>query len=76
MPKYWKTRMSVSILSEGDKPPIFDDLKAVHEAITIGDCSGEVECRGCIPLTEEQCAEALMAQGSDPAFLIEGYDGE
>jgi hypothetical protein len=31
---------------------------------------------GVIPLDEEQCAEELYAQGSDPGFLIPDWEEE
>jgi hypothetical protein len=68
--KYWKQVMRVEILSEGERPPVFDDLKDVHEAITRGDCSGVVENIMSTPLSREDCADALLEQASDPGFLI------
>jgi hypothetical protein len=35
-----------------------------------GGCSGMVSIKSTQELTVEECAEALLAQGSDPDFLI------
>ena len=74
MSKYWKKVIHVEILSEGEHPPVFDNLQDVHYAIHDGPCSGMTEEIMVIPLSREHMAESLINQGSDPAFLIEDWE--
>ena len=74
--KYWKKVLRVEILCEGETPVVIDDLKEAHYQITEGHCSGIVEEIMVAPLTREECAEALIAQGSDPDFLVEDWEEE
>lgn len=71
---YWKTVVRVEILSDGEKPPVFDDLSTIHEAITHGGCSGMVDDEGTRELSRLECIAALIEQGSDPAFLVMDYE--
>jgi hypothetical protein len=68
MTKFWKTMVTVEILSDGDEPPAFGSLEQVQYAITFGDCSGEVST-STEELTGPEMAQALVRQGSDPRFL-------
>lgn len=73
---FHKTVISIEVLSEGPyKPTLLED---VHHDITDGQCSGVWSITGTSQLTREQMAEALIAQGSDPEFLLgdDEYDGQ
>jgi hypothetical protein len=75
MDKFYKTVISIEILSDELYPDCVT-LEQINYDITEGHCSGrlltEVHNE---ELTKEQMAEALIAQGSDPSFLI-GEDTE
>lgn len=69
MSKYWRTVITVEVLSEGANPPDFKNLAQVHHAITQGDCSGYFRDEHQ-EVPEEVMRELLMEHGSDPSFLI------
>lgn len=68
--RYWKTTYTVVVLSKGLKPPHFNSALSLHEAITTGDCSG-ADSHESVAVSEDDMAALLVAQGSDPEFLIE-----
>lgn len=68
-----KTRLIVEVLSDNDWE--WDNLGDIAYAITDGDCSGTVSVESIQYLSPEDTAQALVEQGSDPAFLL-GEDWE
>lgn len=72
--KFYRTKISVEILSED--PVSFDNLAAVHQSITDGDCSGVWDVINVDELDGKQAASALSAQGSDPTFFRINEKGE
>ena len=69
MAKYWKTIITVEVLTEDDDPPNFNDLSDVAYEITDGHASG-VFSQSSEEVTEEKMRGLLLEQGSDPDFLI------
>jgi hypothetical protein len=69
---YVRTVIKVTVLSRGDFD--WDSLTDVAYAISDGDCSGEAETESVEYLTPRQMNDALIAQGSDPDFLIPEED--
>lgn len=65
---YYKTRIVVTVLSDGPYNP--DTIHDLAYDITEGECSGDYKVESSEELTREEMAEALEAQGSDPAFLL------
>ena len=71
---YKKTVLEVTVLSEGNWD--WETLGGVAYDITNGDCSGDIEVKEAVFLSEEQTARELVKQGSDPAFLLgEKWEG-
>lgn len=68
---YWVTTFTVEVLSEGPEPPEFDSLADVHERVTNGDMSGWTSPEVYREVGAVEMAHLLLAQGSDPAFLID-----
>ncbi len=67
--KFYKTVITVTVLSE-DEPVSTDcELGTIVYQITDGNWSGEVENDGGTELTPAQAAQELIAQGSDPSFF-------
>ena len=75
MNKYYKTVIQVTVLSENADVSNLD-LEEIAEVITIGDCSGQKEVVEVSELTPYECAQALIAQGSDTEFFGLTEDGE
>ena len=69
MDNYWRTRITVEVLSVGKKPPDFGTLAQVHYAITDGDCSGQWD-EEHEQLDRAAFRSACEAQGSDPEFFF------
>jgi hypothetical protein len=67
--KYWKTTVITTVLSEGFNPPDYSSLSEVAEDIDNGDASGEVTYDHT-EVSKDTMRELLIAQGSDPEFLI------
>jgi hypothetical protein len=57
------------VLSEGFNPPDYSSLSEVAEDIDNGDASGEVTYDHT-EVSKDTMRELLIAQGSDPEFLI------
>ena len=74
--KFYKTIITVEVLSEDEPLDSNLELDAVHHVITDGDCSGQVTWGDPVLLTPEQAAKALEAQGSDPGFFSLTSDGK
>lgn len=73
-PLYYRTIISVEVLSEGLYDP--DTLSQVDYDTAEGDCSGSWEILKSEQLTREEMAEALIRQGSCPSFIISDYAEE
>jgi hypothetical protein len=65
---FYATVITVEVISEEPYNP--DTLADVHYDVTEGGCSGVWKITGRSTLTREQVKEALIAQGSDPEFLL------
>jgi hypothetical protein len=65
---FYRTVVRVEVLSE--LPFRFENLTDVHNAITTGECSGCIQIAvDNRPMDGRECAERLLAEGSDPAFF-------
>lgn len=71
MTKYYKTTITYEVLSVHE-PVQFETLTDLHYECTEGHCSGMFVSTDIQTLTEEEVRAALIAQGSEPEFLIEG----
>lgn len=67
--KYFKTTITYEVLSKGE-PVQFESMADLHAATYDGDCSGHFIETKIETLTEDEMRAALIAQGSDPEFLI------
>jgi hypothetical protein len=68
-PKFFKTVIQVTILSE-DEPIGADlDLHQICDEITYGDCSGISKVISTEKLCGKRAAKLLIEQGSDPEFF-------
>jgi hypothetical protein len=65
--KYYRTIITVEILS--DYPYSVDTLADVGYDMTEGDVSGQITEK-CEEITKMEMKKALIAQGSDPVFII------
>lgn len=66
--KFWKSTITVTVLTCGEKPPQYMSLDEVNYDITEGDASGlwaQVDSE----MTQKEMDDALIAQGSDPEFF-------
>lgn len=72
MAKFWKTTITVTVLSEGDEPS-FDSLGQVAYEIEDGDCSGHWS-EDRVEISAQDMADELYKQGSEPGFLGIGVD--
>ena len=71
--KYYRSVIQVEVLTDHLYYP--DDLASINYDITHGGCSGMVEnITTNEELTTEECAEALINQGSSVEFLIPDED--
>jgi hypothetical protein len=68
--KYYRTIITVEILS--DYPYSVDTLADVGYDMTDGDVSGRI-IEKCEEITKMEMKKALIAQGSDPAFVFGEY---
>lgn len=74
--KFYKTVITVTVLSEDEPLDSNMELESVHDAITTGDCSGQVVWSDPVLLTPLEAAKALEEQGSDPGFFMLTADGK
>jgi hypothetical protein len=65
--KYYRTIITVEILS--DYPYSVDTLAHVGYDVTEGDVSGSITEK-CEEITRDEMKKALIAQGSDPNFIL------
>lgn len=71
--KYFRTVFEIEYLSDME-PPSFPTLAQIEYDITEGHASGVVNVIVQEEVTKERMAELLIAQGSDPEFLIPEED--
>lgn len=74
MSKYYKTIIEVEVLSEDPYNP--EELEQIAADITTGDCSGKWTISSSEEVSKEKMTELLIAQGSDPEFLIREDEDE
>lgn len=74
-PKFFRSSFLVEVLSQ-DEPTSQMGLSEIAYAISEGDCSGATRCIGVDQLTAQQCAAALLSQGSSPSFFKIEEHGE
>lgn len=67
--KFWKTTITVTILSEGDEPPSYNSLSDMADDVFQGDVSGQWTTNESEELEPQVMADELVGQASDPAFL-------
>jgi hypothetical protein len=67
--KFYKTVLTVVVLSEDRAPSEHHDLDVIAYNIKDGDWSGEVACGKPQRLTGAEMADELQKQGSDPGFF-------
>jgi len=65
---YSKTIIMVTILSDTSYQP--QSIESLGHDIIHGDLSGSWEIIYHKELTDKECAEELIKQGSDPSFLL------
>lgn len=69
--RFWKTTVRVVVLTDGLLPPLYRNACEVDSDITTGGASGEFEVVEQVEVSRDEMATLLIAQGSDPGFLIE-----
>ena len=74
--KFWKTIRTIEVLTQGNKPPYYDNLDELAYDISHGDASGGTIGETQVELTAQEMADALDAHGSDPEFLGIQVDGD
>jgi hypothetical protein len=68
MTKYYKTIVTITILSE-EVPPEWNNLKDIDYLIDQGHCSGMVEATSETEVTAKEMAQLLMEQNTDTEFF-------
>ena len=68
--KFYLTRIMVTVLSE-DAPISARDMELndIHDAITDGDCVGEVEVTSAYRISRKEIVHALNSMNSQPGFF-------
>lgn len=69
---YYRTVIQVEVLSEG--PYEYTSLENLSYDVMDGDCSGDVKVVSSEKVGKKKMADLLLAQGSDPSFLIPDYE--
>jgi hypothetical protein len=69
MKKYYKSVITITVLTEDYPVSASTPIEVVGREITNGDWSGEVELVSTTELAESEMAKALIDQGSDPEFF-------
>lgn len=69
MTDYWKTTITITVLSEG-KTDFDNNLDVIRHAITGCECSGKVEVTTEEKLTVEELRQECVGQGTDPEFFL------
>ena len=72
--RYYRHLITVEVLSTD--PMTTSDLDDLNYQITEGHCSGVVEVESSLEVTESQMRNLLIAQGSDPDFLIPSEEND
>jgi hypothetical protein len=67
--KYWKTTITLEILTAGDGPPDYLSVDSAVYDMNFGEASG-VWSQKNVQLDEDVMRDELRKQGSDPEFLI------
>lgn len=71
---YYRTVLTVEVLST---TPVADwDLSDIAREMVYGDVSGDWQVATVEEVTEERMSELLIAQGSDPSFLLGDEEDE
>ena len=70
--KFYRTEFKVVLLS--DRPMANLDIRQIAMEMTTGDASGELKCVSAEEVPRDKISEMLIAQGSDPSFLIIEYE--
>jgi hypothetical protein len=67
--KFWKSVVTVTVLSEGD--PITEnwDLEDIRREIDCGDMVGEVEISSAYRITRKEVVKEIYEMGSNPSFF-------
>ena len=73
--KFWKTVITLEVLSEDEPIDDSEGLLEIYDEITYGACSGISNVVKQQQLTPKEAAEALIKQGSDPEFFGIDEDG-
>ncbi|MFZ3166792.1 MAG: hypothetical protein WA130_04190 [Candidatus Methanoperedens sp.] len=75
--KFFKTTITVEVISEGAPMDCVTDLRDLHAAIVDGPCSGDIKITAVKELTPGKAAAGLIRQGSEPEFFgLEDCDQE
>jgi hypothetical protein len=75
--KFFKTIVTVEVISEGAPMDCVTDLRDLHAAIVDGPCSGDIKITAVKELTPGKAAAELIKQGSEPEFFgLEECDQE
>lgn len=75
--KFFRTTITVEVLSEGAPMDTVFDLRDLHTAIVDGPCSGDIKITAVKELTPGKAAAELIKQGSEPEFFgLEDCDQE
>lgn len=69
MKKFYKTNIMITVLSEDFPVSPHTPIETVVSEIVNGDWSGQVEVVETSELSEQEMAQALLDQGSDPEFF-------
>lgn len=69
MKKFYKTNIMITVLSEDFPVSPHTTIETVVSEIVNGDWSGQVEVVETSELSEQEMAQALLDQGSDPEFF-------
>lgn len=74
--KFYRTIVSIEILSEDEPYGEGQTLADIDYAITEGHCSGKITTESTLEVTPQQMVALLLAQGSDPSFLMLNKNGK
>ena len=66
---FFKTTITVTVLSENPLGLVCNDLGELHYRITNGDCVGTIKDASHEQITGKQCADTLYELGSEPDFF-------
>ena len=75
MTKYFKTKVTIEILSEENAVGDGLTLDEINYEITQGHCSGKITTEEQTEVTSKEMAKLLQGQGSDPEFFQLDADG-